>query len=443
MLFLLSVYIFISSCASSGKERDDIESLLAADDGMTESNTIKIGVLLPLKGDLASQGASQKAAIELALSEISTEFQDFTVELDIQDTETDPLKAQEIINNMIREGTRIFLGPSSSGEAQKIAHLFDLGVTFLSPSSTVPLLSVANDTLFRLAPSDDFQAQALVEKVMKEQPDIYRVFRIARNDTWGSELSRTTKTRFDEKTGGGENSVEPEFESAETSIYIYDSDVKDFSSILTNLHDAIQSALEEAKTARCSQIAVETEKEACALKTLAIHLMAFEEAALILETASNEKAFPLFAKIKWYGADGHAESHVLLENPAAATFANKVGLVAPRYSFSPDYAQAYQNFAQHLLDKSLQVDIYAGTSYEALWILANTARALKGKTNGDLWKTEIRTQASAFHSKAVTGDPSFDQYGDRKNFTYAYWSIELGADGPQWVIKDTFSGTSE
>jgi branched-chain amino acid transport system substrate-binding protein len=72
-------------------------------------------------------------------------------------------------------------------------------IILISPSSTSPALSIANDNLFRFVPDDKNQAEFISNKMWDD--GIRVVIPIWRSDTFGNELVKEMKRNFEKKGG--------------------------------------------------------------------------------------------------------------------------------------------------------------------------------------------------------------------------------------------------
>jgi branched-chain amino acid transport system substrate-binding protein len=114
---------------------------------------IKIGVILPLTGDIADIGQGQKNAIELAFEQLKDSNIQLIFEDDRLQINDDVTAAQKLINV---DKVDALIGPSWSGAALAVAPIAESNKTLLiSPSASTPSLTTAGDYVFRVFPSDD------------------------------------------------------------------------------------------------------------------------------------------------------------------------------------------------------------------------------------------------------------------------------------------------
>jgi branched-chain amino acid transport system substrate-binding protein len=128
--------------------------------------TVLIGALLPLTGISSSLGESEEAALKIAFKDVNEKFlknhSGIRIGLVIEDTQTNPAVSLEELKHLTTKGIRIVIGPATSAELQVTQEYANLnGVLLLSPSSTTPSLSIQGNNVFRFAPDDIHQAQAI------------------------------------------------------------------------------------------------------------------------------------------------------------------------------------------------------------------------------------------------------------------------------------------
>ena len=167
---------------------------------------LKIGVLVPLTGDLQSYGEPALKAAQLAAKEINAAggVLGEDVEISSGDTQTSPqpgvAAAQKLVNN---EGVNAIMGALSSGVtipgAQSVAKAEQ--IPQVSSASTSPVITSLDDDdfLFRTVPSDAFQGVALSEVTQEKGYENVSIIYI--NNDYGKGLAEAFTQAF-EKAGG-------------------------------------------------------------------------------------------------------------------------------------------------------------------------------------------------------------------------------------------------
>lgn len=167
---------------------------------------LKIGVLVPLTGDLQSYGEPALKAAQLAAKEINAAggVLGEDVEISSGDTQTSPqpgvAAAQKLVNI---EGVNAIMGALSSGVtipvAQSVAKAEQ--IPQVSSASTSPVITSLDDEdfLFRTVPSDAFQGVALSEVTQEKGYENVSIIYI--NNDYGKGLAEAFTQAF-EKAGG-------------------------------------------------------------------------------------------------------------------------------------------------------------------------------------------------------------------------------------------------
>ncbi len=124
-------------------------------------NTIKIGFIGPLTGDLAYAGVNMKQAVEIARDEINAKggINGKKIEVIFEDGKCNPKEAANAGNKLINvDNVTAIIGGVCSSETLAVAPLAEKsGVILLSAASTNPAITQAGDYIFRDVPSDTFQ----------------------------------------------------------------------------------------------------------------------------------------------------------------------------------------------------------------------------------------------------------------------------------------------
>jgi ABC-type branched-subunit amino acid transport system substrate-binding protein len=178
------------------------------DTGGGDVGELRIGVLVPLTGDLAPFGGPGARAAQLAADQVNAAAGDsgLKVKLVQKDTRTDPERAQRAASSLIEgDGVSALVGPWASSEVIPTADNVSVAaaVPLVSPSATSPEITGLDDDglVFRTAPSDVLQARALAGLVAHAIGRRATVVTANRDDAYGVDLVREF-TR-DWRAGGG------------------------------------------------------------------------------------------------------------------------------------------------------------------------------------------------------------------------------------------------
>ncbi|HRY33837.1 MAG TPA: penicillin-binding protein activator [Bacteroidales bacterium] len=372
------------------------------------SGEITIGLLLPLSGAGSSPGLAVQKALEFALEDIADYLaaagSDLKVNLKLADTQTDTLKAKQVIEEMYHEGVHVFIGPLTSAEVRAVKPFADMhDVLVLSPASVAISLAQEADHVFRLVPDDNTQAVALDAWLAADTVEV--LLAIVRDDIWGRELYAATAAHFIQHGG----MVLP-------PVY-YGTTETDFTQELQMLDNL-------AKQAEASYPGKKT----------GIYLLSFNEGTALLETAAISGNF---SHLPWYGSSGFAENASLPGNWQAAAFAAGRGMPCPVFGLDEAAAVKWEPLTERLqLALGRKPEVYALVAYDALWLAVLTYLSTEKFTDIQSYMDIFtRTAANYF---GVTGWTSLNEAGDRKYAVYDFWGMRLFLNEFTWRRIGTY-----
>lgn len=155
-----------------------------------------IGGLTAITGTNSGSNPPKRAGAKLAIQEINAAGGVLGKPVQFLDGDdgTDPEKAKVKLAEEIAQGAQMFFGPSSSGVSKPlIPEAAKNKVILFAPSATSASLSAIEDGgyFFRAAPSDELQARALTDVIMRD--GLRRVSILYRNDAYGEGLQKGVK----------------------------------------------------------------------------------------------------------------------------------------------------------------------------------------------------------------------------------------------------------
>ncbi len=155
---------------------------------------LDFGLLLPKTGGLAGPGKPIIAATKLALNDINAAggVLGKPVSSDFADDGTLTATAVSGAKRLIHDGVSVIIGPSFSAAAAAVVPLAVAAhVVVFTPSATSADLTTIDDhgLFFRTAPSDDLQAAALADIIMRS--GVQKVFIVSRGDSYGTGLEHS------------------------------------------------------------------------------------------------------------------------------------------------------------------------------------------------------------------------------------------------------------
>ena len=200
-LLCLSLGAFTAACQPGTTDGNQ--------EGASEGNGLKLGVLAPTTGDLASIGQNWPTAVKLAVDTINEcgGVNEAQVSLVTEDSQTDPSAGSSAMTKLAEvdkvAGVVGAFASSVSGSAVDVA--VRNKVMMVSPGSTSPVFTerAQNDEFngywARTAPPDTYQAQALAALAQKK--GFKNVATVAINNDYGVGFEQQFVKAF-KKTGG-------------------------------------------------------------------------------------------------------------------------------------------------------------------------------------------------------------------------------------------------
>jgi branched-chain amino acid transport system substrate-binding protein len=171
--------------------------------GQTSADTLRVGGILPLTGNLAFLGPPEVAGVGLAVSEINAAGAGITACHDVQDSgdSTDMAVSTASAQTLVASKPSVVIGAASSSVSLNVVDTFaSNNIVEISPANTAVDLSGYSKWYFRTAPPDTIQGSALGQLITSDgyQKIAFLVF----NDTYGTGLRDSVEETV--KAGGGE-----------------------------------------------------------------------------------------------------------------------------------------------------------------------------------------------------------------------------------------------
>jgi len=134
-----------------------------------KEQTIKIGVIGSLTGNLAAQGTSQVNAVRMAVDELNAGWQGKKIELIVEDTANDPKKAATAAQKLIEVDGVVALLTDSTTMTMTVAPIAEQKkIPVMAYMSTSPEVTRAGDYVFRTSPSNLDGMNSLAELAFKK-----------------------------------------------------------------------------------------------------------------------------------------------------------------------------------------------------------------------------------------------------------------------------------
>ncbi|GBC70467.1 Leu/Ile/Val-binding protein [Candidatus Calditenuaceae archaeon HR02] len=381
-----------------------------ADKAVTLSGEIRIGALLSLSGDLRTFGENHRTALELARDDINAWLSkrgiNLRVVLEIEDTATQPEQALAKLQALAARGVKMVAGPLSSREVRNLKTYADENnILVVSQSSTAVDLAVPGDNIFRFIPDDRKQGPALARLMWNAGIKFY--VPIWRGDTYGDGLKTATENAFKRLGGAVDSGIR------------YNPDAKEFATEIATLESKVRDAI-----SKYGQGAV------------AVHLISFEEAVLILQEAAKRD---VLRSVRWFGSDGTAGSGDIQKDATSAQFN-----VDTKFLHTI-YAATTSDIFERVRERVKQVygrepDTYTYTIYDILWVLALSILAVD-KYDTTAVKGVLPLISSQYFG--ASGWTILNESGDRVGGDYDVWAIEKVGDKYEWKIVGTYRASTD
>ena len=371
--------------------------------------TVKIGVLASLTGSGFSLGRSTVAALQIAardLRNIGPQYRPVRFRFLVRDTQQNPSRALEAIQDLNERGVKIIIGPQTSSEVAMIKPFADAhNILVISQGSTASSLAIPGDNILRFCPPDTREAEALV--ALLQHDGIRAIVPLWRNDRGNNGLHDSVQTRFQA------------FGGRVTSGFRYETTTTDFSAATNSVASQVASLISGGTNP----------------SAIAVYLAAFDEAVDVFHSA---EANPTLANTAWYGSDGVALSAALTGDPNAAGFAASVGYPNPIFGLPDNLRNRWQPIADAVEARTgITPDAFALSTYDALFVVNLALVHANPQKKFGVFKAAVIEEAE--HYRGVTGSTALDAAGDRQSGDFDFWAVRLRGGDYTWVRVAAYS----
>jgi branched-chain amino acid transport system substrate-binding protein len=389
--------------------------------GLCNGQTITIGALNDLSGQLSAQGKGDLAAEQIAITEANAWVKangcSLTFALNNQDYALDNTKALSELTAMYTAGTSVVIGPLNSGAARAILSYANSNhIVLISPSSTSPALHVTDTTnsyLFRTAPNDAAQGQAIAREVLTNGAKA--VIIVNRDDTYGDGLANATAT-FLVKDGLAASSI--------GGPYKYDPATTDFSALITQVANQYSTLNTGAAAGHVAIVAV-----------------SFQELGTLLKQASTQST-TIYNDVPWFGSDGEAQNS-LLSNSTVGQYSAHVELPSTLFNVvnNTKTLAFYQKYAgtSQLAAIVGGGEFYTLEGYDDIW-LAVLSILDAGSASGTAIHSSFTAVANGFYG--LTGWEGLSG-NDRIPGSYQIWDVIASGSTYTWQLAGNYDYNSD
>ncbi|MGV2827679.1 ABC transporter substrate-binding protein [Myxosarcina sp. GI1(2024)] len=188
-----------------------------ADNGGASGDGLKLGVLAPTTGDLASIGQNWPTAVQLAVDTVNDcgGVNESPVSVSVQDSQTDPTAGSTAMTQLAEvDNVDGVIGAFASSVSSAVVDIaVRNNVMMVSPGSTSPVFTERasngefNGYWARTAPPDTYQAQALA--ALAEKQGFENVSTVVINNDYGVGFERQFVQAFENTNGKVNTKTEP------------------------------------------------------------------------------------------------------------------------------------------------------------------------------------------------------------------------------------------
>ncbi|MBA7709355.1 Leucine-, isoleucine-, valine-, threonine-, and alanine-binding protein [subsurface metagenome] len=344
-----------------------------------EEETIKVGIVLELTGELAPMGAMMLDGARMAVEEINAAggVLGKDIELLEEDGGTNPDQGFDRVKKLVEiDGVQVIVGPMITPTSElSIPYAKAHKIPLITMSATgVPLSEVeGTEWYFRTCLCDDAQGRLLAEIVMDK--GYTKLATIVLDNTYGIGLA--------EGLVEGLEAAGYQFEH-EVAIE-YDLGTKDYRTELGRIRDSNPDVV-------------------LAVTYATDGIMVFKQA---LEMGLDD--------IAWLGCDGNYGSGLFAE-ASSAEFMEKAIVAGTR---TVGLGTTYEDFVSEYTEKfGAAPETYCDTTYDAVWAAAKAIEAA-GVYDGEA----IRAALVELEFDGASGPLAFNEIGDRTAGAFEVWDV--------------------
>lgn len=145
-------------------------ALMLAFGAAASAESIKVGLIAPLTGEVAVYGNAVKEAVQLYIDDFNAADHPFDINLIIYDDKGDPTEAMNAYNKLVyQDDIAVLLGPVTSSPTFGVAEAsVDDGIPALTPTATHPDVTTYGDNFFRACFEDPFQGGSMAKFASSE-----------------------------------------------------------------------------------------------------------------------------------------------------------------------------------------------------------------------------------------------------------------------------------
>ncbi len=370
------------------------------------SGEVKIGLILPLTGDLATHGLENLEGSKYGVVEFNKHLEEIDapwhLKMVSEDSATSPVIALEKLTALNAKGIRIIVGPETSSNIRNIKGYSDSNnMLLVSCCSSAPALAIPNDSVFRLVPDDTNQGTAIAKLIQHEGIEV--LIPVWRGDTWGDGISEASTDSFVDRGGITDEGIR------------YNPESPEFSASTSLLAKKVQEYVDEYGADK-----------------VAILFLGFAE---ILQFTQSASEHDILDDVRWFGPGANTKEHRLIDDPIGLEFTTNVQFTTVQFAASKN--PIYDRVQAHLTETlGTEPNTFVHSSYDAVWII--------GLAMLETQSTDVSTIKAIFpeiaenYSGAI-GPTKLNEAGDLAQADYEVWGIRDG----EWVLLGKYTQSDD
>lgn len=357
----------------------------------TLAGNVTVGAVYSLSGPFATSGNQNLAATRMGADDFNAfldnaGIKDWRMHIIPEDTQSSRDVVLDGIKNLHDVGINITIGPSSSSDIHEIKDYTDSeNMLVLSCCSTAPSLSIENDSIFRLAPDDNYQALAISRLLVSEGFEV--MVPVWSDEPYGIGLAESASREFESRGGVAVEGIS------------YDRDMPDYTGMASTLDDIMQPLYDTHDKSK-----------------IAVYLVSPNESVGIFTAAS---AHHTLDDIRWFGAESITKESILVENATANQFARSVDFTSLQITESR--GDAYHSVQSRLYDiLGYDPPTFAYQAYDSSWLIGLSILQA-GTTDVPQVTDSIGGVAAAY--VGTIGNTDLNSAGDLAAADYGIWGL--------------------
>ncbi len=298
----------------------------------------------------------------------------------------------------------LVIGGRWSSQAQAaLSYVNENNMLLFSPSSTSPILAIADDNLYRMCPDDTVQAPAIAEMLWSW--GIKAIIVIQRGDAWADGIYNILEKEYPARGGVIAERIR------------YAAEVTEFSSYLQTAEEKAQALVAEYGA-----------------EHVAIEIISFSEAVTMVTQA---KDYPTIYSLMWFGSDGTSMTQQFVDDAPEESSHLKIFSTLAAPAASPKYTALYDRYYALV---SQPFGYYTACTYDIATTLLTGVLETQSTDPSDIIPL---IHDITFNQWGASGWTRLNEAGDRYASNYDIWGYGEGPDGEVTFVKyGLYDGTT-